>query len=87
MLALFALAQGDETIRSCHLALAQGGSSLRGTAIEYLSVVVPDDLRDPFFLLVDASPEMGRRDRAAIADELLRSLDSLTPPAPPDFEG
>ncbi len=88
VLALLALAQDDETIRSCHVALAQGGSSLRGTAIEYLSVVVPDELREPFFVLVDASPESAAaRDRAAIADELLRSLDSLTPPVPDDLEG
>jgi len=88
VLALFALAQRDETIRSCHLALAQGGASLRGTAIEYLSVVVPEELREPFFVLVDASPATtAARDRASIADELLRSLDSLNPPAPHDGGG
>lgn len=87
VLTLVGLAQRDETIRSCHLALAQGGPSLRGTAIEYLTVVVPEELRGSFFVLVDASPESrASRDRAAIADELLRSLDSLTPPAPEEVE-
>ncbi len=87
VLALVALAVEDETVRSCHAALVQGGPSLRGTAIEYLSLVVPEELREPFFVLVDAVPELGRRDRAAIADELLRSLDSLSPAPPPDANG
>lgn len=86
VLALLALALEDETVRSCHVALAQGSPSLRGTAVEYLSLVVPEALREPFFVLVDAAPETGRRDRASIADELIRSLDSLNPRPPEDDE-
>jgi len=53
----------------------RSGDSLRGTALEYLETVLPDDVRDGLWPLLGLGRQRPRatRSRQEVADELLRS--------------
>jgi hypothetical protein len=73
-----------EPLSLAYRAMRSEDASLRGTAHEYLEVVLPAHLRDVIIpLLGDVKPSTRARERGSkeLADELLRSSASLARPA------
>lgn len=74
------LALDREPLRIAYRALRATDTSLRGTAFEYLEVVLPPRLRDvvvPLLGDVKPAPRSRERDRAELAAELLKSSAAL----------
>jgi hypothetical protein len=72
---LLGLASDPEPLRLSLRALAGEDRALRGTALEYLENVLPDDIREGLFGMIDARLELRRRrSREELVDELVRSL-------------
>lgn len=67
----------QETLRLAIGALRSGAPILRGTALEYLENVLPENLRDALWPHLERKRSPQRRPKAVIVDELLRSMDSL----------
>ncbi len=75
---LLGLALDRDTMRLSLAALSREDSGLRGTALEFLDNVLPEDLRDGLWpYIADAQLGGKRRSREEIVDELLRSMESL----------
>jgi hypothetical protein len=75
---LLSLALEREPLKLAYLALATDARDLRGTALEYLDVVLPERVRGPVLRLVGGRtiPPPARRSHDQVRDELLRSHDS-----------
>jgi AAA family ATP:ADP antiporter len=74
--ALLGLALEPEPVAIAYRALRATEPGLRGTALEYLEVSLPPDIREllvPLLGDVKAPPRRRRRGRLELADELLRS--------------
>ncbi len=73
---LLALAYDPEPLRLSLVALASDDRALRGTALEYLENVLPDDIREALFPMLDVRVEIRRRrSPEELHAELVRSLD------------
>ncbi len=76
---LLSLAYDPEPLRLSLVAIASDDRALRGTALEYLESVLPDEIRSRLFPMLDVRDEMHKkRPRQEIVDELvLRSMRSM----------
>lgn len=75
---LLSLAYEAEPLRLSLIALAGEDRTLRGTALEYLENVLPEEIRALLFPMLDARVEVRKkRSRQEIVDELVRSMQSL----------
>jgi ATP/ADP translocase len=87
LFALLSLALERQPLLIAWAAMKTDDKALRGTALEYLSNVLPDDvftrLRSCFGASLVWAPRAARRPAAAVADELLASSVSLHLERPP----
>ncbi len=75
---VLSLAYDAEPLRLSLIALAGDDRTLRGTALEYLENVLPEEICAARFPMLDARVEVRRkRSRQAIVDELVRSMQSM----------
>jgi hypothetical protein len=77
---LLSLTMDREPLLLSLRALHSDDEGLRGTALEYLENVVPEDIHERLLPYLDArepKPADRRRSRQQIVDELLRSMDNL----------
>ena len=75
---LLSLAYDPEPLRLSLVALATDDTNLRGTALEYLENVLPEETRDALFPMLDVRVEIRKkRSREEIVDDLVRSMQSL----------
>lgn len=75
---LLSLAYEAEPLRLSLIALAGEDRTLRGTALEYLENVLPEEIRALLFPMLDARVEVRKkRSRQEIVDDLVRSMQSL----------
>src|SRR5690606_958081 len=75
---LLSLAYDAEPLRLSLLALAGDDRTLRGTALEYLENILPEEIRELLFPMLDARVEVRKkRSRQEIVDELVRSMQSV----------
>jgi hypothetical protein len=75
VLLLLAVAYDREPMRMAHRALRAADGPLRGTAIEYLDVVLPSEVRDKLFPHLDLAkkPAQSGKAPAELARELMRA--------------
>jgi ATP:ADP antiporter, AAA family len=75
---LLSLAYDPEPLRLSLVALASEDRTLRGTALEYLENVLPDEIRAGLFPMLDVRVEIRKkRTRQEIVEELVRSMQSV----------
>ncbi len=75
---LLSLGYDAEPLRLALYALGGEDKVMRGTALEYLDTLLPDDIRARLFPMLDARVEIRqRRDRQAIVEDLVRSMQAL----------
>jgi len=77
---LLALVLERETLHLSLKALNSNDTTLRGTALEYLENVLPDDIRKklwPYLGQRDRVAAMGSRPKQQIVEDLLRSMDGV----------
>lgn len=75
---LLSLAYDPEPLRLSLVALAGDDRQLRGTALEYLENVLPEDIRDALFPMLDVRVEVReKRSREEIVQDLVRSMQSM----------
>lgn len=75
---LLSLAHEAEPLRLSLAALASDDRALRGTALEYLENVLPEDIRNALFPMLDVRGEVRkRRSREEIVEDLVRSVRSM----------
>jgi len=75
---VLSLAYDPEPLRLSLVALATEDGKLRGTALEYLENVLPEDIKEALFPMLDVRVEIRkRRSREEIVDDLVRSMQSL----------
>ena len=76
---ILSLALDRDTLRISLQALQSGQDELRGTALEYLENVLPDDVRQGLWPYVAGRRRRTKSDRPPkeIVDDLLKSMDSL----------
>ncbi|MGE0786279.1 MAG: Npt1/Npt2 family nucleotide transporter [Sandaracinaceae bacterium] len=75
---LLSLGYRAEPLRLALYALGGDDSHMRGTALEYLDTVLPDDIKGPLFPMLDARVEIRRRrDQNEIVQDLVRSMQAL----------
>jgi len=72
---LLGLVQDPEALVLAHRALSGSDAKLRGTALEYLENVLPDDVRSELYELIRAEPvAVARRGEGELLAELKRTL-------------
>lgn len=75
---LLSLAYEPGPVRLSLLAYAGDDHTLRGTALEYLETVLPEEIRDALFPMLDVRVEIGKkRDREEIVADLVRSMQAM----------
>lgn len=75
---LLSLAYDPEPLRLSLFALAGDDRAMRGTALEYLENVLPEETREQLFPMLDVRVEMRKkRSRQEIVEELVRSMQSM----------
>jgi hypothetical protein len=83
---VLSLAHGTDMMGCALRALFGADPHLRGTALEYLQITLPDSVRSLVWKYVptEASPARPRRPAAQLADELLRTSTALRRPRDPE---
>jgi hypothetical protein len=80
---LLALVVPREPVQIAYRAVRSQDRAMRGTALEYLENVLPDDVRSALWPHLDAQArEAPRRAPDEVVAELLRSSDRLPTPSP-----
>ncbi len=75
---LLSLAYDPQPLRLALYALSGDDRQLRGTALEYLENVLPDDIRDALFPMLDARVEIRKkRSERELVAELVRSVQAM----------
>ena len=75
---LLSLAYDPQPLRLALYALSGEDRALRGTALEYLENVLPDDIRNALFPMLDARVEIRRkRSEKELVAELVRSVQAM----------
>lgn len=75
---LLSLGYDAEPLRLALYALGGDDRQMRGTALEYLDTLLPEDIRSALFPMLDARVEVRRRrDRKEIVEDLVRSMQQL----------